>query len=947
MMKKNVCFIFLIFCFFILISINSAVIDAREGRYYFETENFIVNFNREHEKTAYKAAEIAEDIHDDLVEFMNYKPPRKTHIIINDKQDTANAAAAPFYFNRIYINLRQPDIYSGFVGKYEDFLRLLLVHEYTHILHLDMNFGPVRNLRRVLGKIPLLSTPNFLLPYWMIEGYAMYAETEFTTGGRGSNDLNNMHLRTSAAENRLYRIDQVHGPYDLGSWPSGGRSIYYYGLSIFEYIAEEYGEDKMVEISHEFSRNPGQNINRIFLEILGDDIDQVYEDWKRDINRTASNVAREIDRDLAFSERLTTHGWMTMNPSAAAQTGHIAYYHYGELFPSLRLIDDDGNHHLVSLNNPAGEGLDWSLSGEKIVYPELNYYSPSEIYYDIYIYDVVQKGKKRITEGQRAYSPQWVDEENIIYIKQSQGLTDLVIKNLETGKTEVLLEGTENITFSQLDFSFENNKVLMSVWTGGQRDIYYFDLKTDEMVPVLVDNHINIHPSWTPQGDTILFSSDRTERFNLFAYELQSGKIYQITDKFTGAFEPQYSKSRNEIIFVGYSEEGYDIYAVDYNPGSWKEPTDIKALSFNSEMNKADNKVEHELRNENQNIEFSSIIIDDPEKNNHSDEKDTAADSEYEALPYNPFLTMWPRYWIPSFQYTYYNGESEGYLGLRTGGIDALQNHQYQLDLRFDSRVRRPQMVFNYSYERDRTPHFFSQLVLSTQNIFSQGEFKEVRENYAFLLGLPLKRGYFAAHNLYAILNFSRVLGQTEPKRTHHQLTISPGWQMARVWGKNNFTHNLSTNIEYTRDLFQEQDNNALETNLRYAFSWNDKNEIATRVFGGYNELQNYRIGGLNKVRSFSRQLSQQTGVFNLEYRRELHRINSGAGHLPLFFKSFNGALFYDYAYMFDREEDKSMNALGIEISLEMSELYGRMTDEIVLGVNESGFWYFRVGKFF
>jgi len=569
--------------FFLLISIAilqngelSAVNRENKSRYIIETDNFIINFSENKENIAREVAGIAEEVHQNLSEFITHSPEDRTHIILNDNMDTVNASANPNYFNRINIYLRRPEIYTGMVGYYKSWLRLLITHEYAHILHLDMVKGEFKLFRQLFGRIPLISTPNILQPYWMIEGYAVYAETEYTAGGRGNNDIYSMFLRTAFSTDQVYRIDQIHGMYDLGQWLPGSRSVYIYGASIFDYIVDIYGEEKLVKISEEFSREPQRGINKIVERVLGIDLDRLYEDWKIQKERESFTLKSEIrDNRLTTPEKLTEHGWYTHN-IAVSNAGDIAYFHYGNEFPAIRLLKaGETDRHLFQVMNPAGERISWAPDQDKIVYPGLKYIKSDTAFYDLFIYDVAHDRQQRITYEERAYSPVWKNQEQILFLSQQKGITDLKKVNLESGETKTLLKGSEEIQFSHLAIGPDKEKVLMSVWNEGKRDIYQYCLNNNELSPVIKDDHINVFPEFSPEGEYIIFSSDRNGIFNLYGYELQTGKLYQITNLYTGAFEARF-KNDNELVFIGYSEDGFNIYNIKVEKDNWELVEDFK-----------------------------------------------------------------------------------------------------------------------------------------------------------------------------------------------------------------------------------------------------------------------------------------------------------------------------------------------------------------------------------
>ncbi|MFW5976416.1 MAG: hypothetical protein ACOCQS_00575, partial [Bacillota bacterium] len=724
---RKLIIIFLLCLFFLSFPLLQNKINASE-RLTIETDNFIINFEKENTDISTKIAEIAEEVHKNLVPFMDYQPENKTHIIVNDNLDMANGSTNVSYFNRINLYLRHPQVYSGMVGYYENWLKLLITHEYTHVLHLDMNTGDFGAYRKLLGKIPLLSTPNMLQPWWMIEGYTTYLESKYTKGGRGNNDIYPMYLRTQFTEKNVYDIDQIHGRYNIENWPPTGESIYIYGLSLFEYISEKYGEEKLTELSHRFSSNPKIGINNVFKQVLGTNINDLYENWKQEMENQVSSKKNRIDREnINKVEQLTNTGGYNRSIAVSPENNDFVYLHYGNMFSSLRLFKEKKeDKQLFPLINPEGERISWSDDGQKLLYSKLEYYNKSFLNYDIYTYDFQNNKEQRLTRGERAYSPVWKGDQNILYLVQKNNKTYLKKKNINNDEVSILLEVDSNkLNLSHLSMSPDDDELLLSLWKNGKRDIYKFNLSEKKLIPLIEDKHINIYPQWSPEGEYIIFSSDRNGSFNLYAYDLDKSDLFQVTNLFTGAFEAKFLNNK-EIIFTGYSGNGYNIYKVPFKPES-REIIEEKQYSSGEEL---------KIKN-----------IDTDLKSEISSEK-----NDYNINKYKPLSTLKPRYWIPAFSYQRYNNNSRLRTGITTGGIDALNKHQYQVEVLYDNLYPIPQLEFKYQYNDENIPLTSS---LSLENDFDKisGETINI-QNYRTELTYPLVRNYFSEIDLSMDLKY-------------------------------------------------------------------------------------------------------------------------------------------------------------------------------------------------
>ncbi len=898
--RKNV-FLFLgiiIICFSLFCG------TAKAGRRHtMETKNFKIYFEEDYEKIAQKTAQIAEEVHNELKDFMQYEPSYKTHIIINDNQDLANGWADPTYFNRINIFLTPPHVYSGMVGYYESWLRLLITHEYTHILHLNINHSSGYSYGKLFGKLPLISTPNQLQPWWLIEGYATYAESQFTDGGRGSNDIYDMYLRTQSKGESFYGLRQIEGKYELPHWPPGESAIYIYGVKFCEYLAEEYGEDKLVELSYKFVENPQKGIYRAFKKIYDKDLDDVYSEWENEFNDKVMQLEKNITEDKT-GEKLTDHGGYTINANSNKDGNKIAYFHYGREFPSLKIYNTKKNRsrQLVKGKSFAGGRPAWSPDGKSLIYARLNFVDAEHYYYDLYHYNFDNEKEKRITEGERAYSPVWLNNKKVLYLSRNKAGNSLKRLNLKTGESSTLYEGNEDIYLSHPSLSPDGEKLLLSIWYKGKRDICIYNLAENRLYTLLSDGNMNIFPVWGFKGKYVIYSSDKNERFNLFAYDIETNNIYQITDVFTGALAPTISEDK--IYYTGYDIKGYDLYQIENDPDEWT------LIGQKNDYFKEKDK-------------FSYV------DSGYNKEKE---DINYEIKKYNPITTMKPRFWIPSLTYTAKEDESYLSTSVITGGIDALNRHNYQFELNYDNITPNLDYNLQYYYDRDDFPYFDLDLDVAGEDRYT-GEGWLRRENAEVLITYPVIKNDFYNCDIKGGINYERFKSKDKGKLTENKF-YRLGLMGSNLTGRDKIFNESIFKIDssWLVDDFHKRE---ITMEFKNLMSLSDKDQIAGRVFLTSNQIDGYEINDLSLIRNsiVYGLRSNEFGIINFEYRRVLKNIASGHKNIPVFYEDLNGRLFYDGG-LFDFEDNSEIQVVGSEIGLEMKQFYGLSSMELTFGIS-------------
>ncbi len=652
-----------------------------------ETAHFIVIYPEGIEDIAEETGIIAEEVHRDLSRFMEPSSKDKTAIILLDNSDLPNGLTNPLD-KSIKIWLVNPnELEIG--SKFESWLRLVITHEYMHILHLDQVSGSSKFLRNVFGRIIL---PNQILPYWMIEGYTVYAETHYTLGGRGNDTIFDMYLREMYRNNKLLEPDQVSSYRSLESWPNG-TAVYLYGGSIFEYIAQKYGEDKLKKISELTSSYLPvlMGLDLAIKQVLGIDYKTLWKEWKDYIATRYDKQIEEIRKEvITHTERLTKWGYNTSGPILSPDGTFIVYSFSNPYFiPGLRLFElntkkDKFLAKGVIYGRPA-------ISSDKryIIYSKLDYTDIFNIYLDLYRLDLITGNEQRITMGLRAYNPIFLTDDSILFLKREFGRVDIVMMNLNAGDISPFLSFTRDTQVKSISISPNKKLLALSIWKeGGYQDIYIIDIEKKTHTQLTSDKATDSSPVFSSDGRYIIFSSDRTGVYNIYAYDIEKGKFYKITNLLGGAFEP--TIGNDKIIFLGYSYEGYDLYSMNYDPNSWKE------------------------------VEIAKENIPEIKKDKQT---------PYSTKDYKPLDYVLPRFWIPLP------------IGFITYGQDYLGFNTYSIGFLYDLLNNIPTFSFSYS----------KRLYNLTLNL--NVDYDGYKDTELLYLSLPLKVSLFNIENLLVGLN--------------------------------------------------------------------------------------------------------------------------------------------------------------------------------------------------
>src|SRR4030042_1739557 len=115
-----------------------------------------------------------------------------------------------------------------------------------------------------------------------------------------------------------------------------------------------------------------------------------------------------------------------------------------------------------------------------------------------------------------------------------------------------------------------------------RHDIFLISLDGQVEMPLVEHPEDDKVISWTPDGQGLFFTSDRTGSLDLWLLPRSNGKPQEAPMLVKSGFGPMGSlgmTSRGEFYF-GSSGSAHDIYAVDVEPGKWKARCPVKKLAL-------------------------------------------------------------------------------------------------------------------------------------------------------------------------------------------------------------------------------------------------------------------------------------------------------------------------------------------------------------------------------
>ena len=524
-----------------------------------ETAHFDVYFFAEEEELAAYAAQMAERQFADLEKKFAHTVQRRVPLVIYSSH---------IYFEQTNIipNIL-PEGVAGFTeylkgrvalplsGSLPEFERVLH-HELVHVFTFD-------RIARVLKQHGILDFRP--APLWFSEGLAEYWSSE-------PNSFGDMIVRDALFARRLVSIAEMYRIY-------GTYQMYKEGESICHFMAARHGADVFEQLFANWWR--GETFGEIFAITTGESLDKFDQAWQYHLHKRHLPAIADRDPPSELATARTQHGF-NIKPEIVPGDSS-AFYHFRNdqgYTQIVRTRRDDSESEVVVAGErlPVFESLH-PLSTRLAASPDgkwLAFAAKSRGRDHLYIWDVEQKravGDLSFDGIVAIESPSFApDGKRLAFAGSDEGgWTDIYLVDVTGDSLRALRRDIYHDR--EPDWSPDGQHIVFSSdrWSGGRRgryNLFLYDLATEQISALSRGEHNDGQPRWSPDGERIVFSSDRAGVYNIYALQLagEQTETRRLTHVLTGAFDPVLLADGQHLLFSGYESGGFQIYelAVDW-----------------------------------------------------------------------------------------------------------------------------------------------------------------------------------------------------------------------------------------------------------------------------------------------------------------------------------------------------------------------------------------------
>ena len=541
--------------------------------------NFDVYFYGDDSHLAEFTAENAEKAQEQISKHLRWTLKKRVSIIVyhshNDFQQTniiwqymqeGIGGVTELFKNRVVL---------PFEGDYEQF-RHVIHHELTHALLNDMIYdGNIQSI--VAGRVKLR------IPLWVNEGLSEYLSMTWDTKA-------DMTMRDLSINEDIPTIQQLES-----------YMAYKGGQSVWRFIAEKYGREKIGEIINSMKQT--QNTEKGFERALGMNFDDLTEQWHKYLKKEYWPDVAGRDEIEDIAKRLTDHkdekNYYNVSPSVSPDGSKIAVLSdrsgYFDVF-ILDAIDGEEIKRLVKGNRSVDfeelkllqPGISWSPDSKRIAIAAKAGKSDA-----LYLIDVKSKKKEKLTfELDGIFTAAWSPNgEELAFVGTNNGASDIYLYDLKSKKltqlTDDIYSDSEpawNSDGSKLAFISDRDddvngqlpsKEIIS-HDYSQKDIYFIDMSSNLINRITNTKYNEDNPVWAHTKENIIFYvADKNGVWNIYRHDVIVDEInpdldhtsnidqpVAITNILTGVFQVSLTKDDGLLVFAGYADLGWDVFSI-------------------------------------------------------------------------------------------------------------------------------------------------------------------------------------------------------------------------------------------------------------------------------------------------------------------------------------------------------------------------------------------------
>lgn len=464
-----------------------------------------------------------------------------------------------------------------------DYLDILTIHEYRHVQQfLNARQGITGLIAKVFGQIGWTSISRLALPQWYWEGDAIVIETALTHSGRGRLPDFTRQYWALAMNDRFYNYEKA----SAGSYKDFVPDPWHHGYFMVKHLRTKYSRSIVKHASQEAVRYKGlfYPFSNSLKRVTGKGTFGLHSEMLK--NLSDSLKSQEQEKRYTQSEKVNLESKKTFtnytNPKFLDNNTLIVEKAGLDQIPAFFKIDQQGREEKITAPGLTGTVKNrLGVTNGILTWSELTYDKRWRYinYQVVRSFDMASGKKTKVTTKSKYFSPALSHDlaRYVVVESPEDQKVKLVILDARNGQVLTRVDNPDQYLFVHPIWAEDDKSIFAVVRKDNQNGIIQIDLEDQQSSMVLDYTHKQItFPLHS--GEHIYYSASYQDVENIFALNLQTNQIFQVTDTRFGAIQPTVSPDGSTLAYSEYTVDGYDIRKIPVEPSDWqiKDPIELE-----------------------------------------------------------------------------------------------------------------------------------------------------------------------------------------------------------------------------------------------------------------------------------------------------------------------------------------------------------------------------------
>ncbi len=446
----------------------------------------------------------------------------------------------------------------------------LTIHENRHMQQFsNFNKGFTKVFSFFLGQEGQLLANGLTIPDYFFEGDAVWQETLVSEQGRGRMPSFYNEFRSLWLGNKNYSWMKLRS----GSYKDLTPDHYALGYLLTAYGYEKFGDDFWNKVTNDAVRFRG-----------------VFYSFNRAIERYSGKTYPQFRQDAIQYFKLRSLPAQTVAPTSFTyltkeEKSNVVDYQYPNYINDDSILVTKRSYKEINAFYILSKGKETRLKVRDIVIDDYYSYRNGKVVYAAYesdprwtnrdysvikLLDIYTGKQQKIGDRSKYFSPDInaAGTEILAVEVYPDGKNKLVRIDVGSGKLISQVANPANYFFTQTKYINPNTAVSAIRNAAGRMRLVKVDLETGE-TENLTPASFNVIGYPFVKGDTIYFTAMHNNADKIFAVDLVTKKIFQVTNNVNGVYYPAVNQKK-EMLVSAFTAGGYMLAMLNLDKQEWK-----------------------------------------------------------------------------------------------------------------------------------------------------------------------------------------------------------------------------------------------------------------------------------------------------------------------------------------------------------------------------------------